>query len=228
VLRDNLFAKQMGAFEFNQAVTDVFDDMIHRSVPFYRSILQQIAQLVGPKATIYDLGCSTGGLVPFLNKQYLDFDYIGVDKSPSMIQNAQQHASNNIQFVEADLIDGIVFREPTTIICNLVLQFIHPSQRQSLIQEYMAALPMGGKLIIVEKVRQKNEVLQRIYKESYHELKRSNGYSQAEIDHKDHSLEGILISETSEFYWNALADAGASTVDSFFKWYNFEGMVGIK
>jgi len=229
-MQDKLFesSTEMPRFEFNQAVTDVFDDMINRCVPFYQHILQQIAQLVGPNATIYDLGCSTGALVPVLQNRYSTFNYIGIDKSRSMIEKAQQHVGNNIQFLEGDLLDGVAFDQPTVIICNLVLQFIDPGQREGLIQTYMGAVPKGGKLIIVEKLRQKNEALQQVYKESYHELKRANGYSQAEIDHKDHALNGILVSEISEFYCDALGTAGASTIDTFFKWYNFEGMLGIK
>jgi tRNA (cmo5U34)-methyltransferase len=198
-MQDKLFEtpEKMPRFEFNQAVTDVFDDMINRSVPFYQHILQQVAQLVGQNARIYDLGCSTGALVPFLKRRYSNFNYVGIDKSRTMIEKAQQHAGNHIQFLEGDLI-----------------------------QNYMQALDKGGKLIIVEKVRQKNEALQKIYKESYHELKRTNGYSQVEINHKDHALDGILVSETSEFYWNAVS--GATTTDAFFKWYNFEGIVAIK
>ena len=145
-----------------------------------------------------------------------------------MIQKAQQHVGNNIQFLEGDLYEGVAFHQPTVIICNLVLQFIHPSKRKALIQNFMRELPKGGKLIMVEKVQQKNEALQQLYKESYHELKRANGYSQAEIDHKDHALDGILVSETSEFYYDALGAAGASIINTFFKWYNFEGIVGIK
>jgi len=218
----------MPKFEFNQDVTDVFDDMINRSVPFYQHLLQQVAQLVGQNATIYDLGCSTGALVPVLQNQYSNFNYVGIDKSRSMIEKAQQHVGNNIQFLERDLVEGVPFNQPTVIICNLVLQFIHPSQREALIQTYMGALPKGGKLIIVEKVRQNNEALQQVYKKSYHALKRANGYSQAEIDHKDHALDGILVSETSEFYRDALVASGASIIDTFFKWYNFEGLLGIK
>ncbi len=229
-MRDKLFesANQIPVFEFNQAVTDVFDDMINRSVPFYKHILQQIAQLVGPNATLYDLGCSTGALVPFLNDMYSEFNYIGIDKSPSMISKAQQHASNTIQFMEGDLSEGVQMNEPTAIVCNLVLQFIDPKKRPALINDYVTALPKGGALIIVEKVRQKSEALQKIYKDSYHQLKRANGYSQSEIDYKDHALDGILVSETSQFYWEALSKAGATTIDTFFKWYNFEGVIAIK
>ena len=37
-LRDNLFISQPGSepFEFNENVVRIFDDMLERSVPFYR------------------------------------------------------------------------------------------------------------------------------------------------------------------------------------------------
>ena len=229
-MRDNIFesATQMPTFEFNQTVTGVFDDMINRSVPFYKQILTQVAQLVGPQANIYDLGCSTGALVPYLNELYAEFNYVGIDKSPTMIQKARQYEASNIQFLEGDLAAGVELNNPSAIVCNLVLQFIQPEKREALIKTYLDALPNGGRLIIVEKVRQQNPQLQAIYKESYHDLKRANGYSQQEIDNKDAALAGVLISETSQFYWNALSNAGATTIDTFFKWYNFEGMIAIK
>ena len=143
MLKDELFLKEMKSFEFNQAVTDVFDDMIQRSVPFYHAILHQIAQLVGSNARIYDLGCSTGALVPFLKKRHSGFHYIGVDKSPFMLERAKKHADKNVEFLEGDLVEGVALSQPTVIVCNLVLQFIHPMKREALIQDYMGALPNG-------------------------------------------------------------------------------------
>ena len=229
-MQDKLFesATEMPSFEFNQSVTDVFDDMINRSVPLYKHILQQVAQLVGTNAVVYDLGCSTGALVPYLNDMYSEFNYIGIDKSPSMVDKAKKHESSNIQFMTGDLSEGIQLNSPTVIVCNLVLQFIEPNKRKKLIHDYFNALSEGGKLIIVEKVCQKNPDLQKVYKDNYHALKRANGYSQTEIDNKDASLEHILVSETSQFYEDALLAAGATTMATFFKWYNFEGMVAIK
>ena len=229
-MQDNLFESsfKMPKFEFNQTVVNVFDDMISRSVPFYQHILKQVAQLIGGQATVYDLGCSTGALVPVLKQICSEFTYHGIDKSISMIEKARQYESPQVHFYQGDLAEGIQFNQPTAIVCNLVLQFIDPSKRASLIHQYMASLPLGGKLIIVEKVRQNNEELQSIYTKIYHKLKRENGYSQAEIDNKDAALKGVLLPETSEFYFDALSNAGAATIDLFFKWCNFEGFVAIK
>lgn len=67
--KDNIFALKndpVDAFEFNEEVTFVFDDMIKRSVPFYMESLKRQCQLTSKfyqKGTIiYDLGCSHGNL----------------------------------------------------------------------------------------------------------------------------------------------------------------------
>ena len=227
---DNLFesATAMPRFEFNQDVVNVFDDMLNRSVPFYRHILQQISDLIRPNPRIYDLGCSLGGLIPFLKHQHSDFTYVGIDKSPQMIAKAKQYESSNIQFMEGDIAEPIHFKDPTAIICNLVLQFICPDHRNDCIQNYYNALPSGGQLLVVEKVHQDDPVLQDIYRKNYHALKRANGYSVDEIMNKDAALQNVLITRPAQFYIDAFNSAGFDTVDIFFKWYNFVGFIAVK
>ena len=227
---DNIFANEgsMKTFEFTQEVAEVFDNMLNRSVPFYQQILTQIAQLVGTHATIYDLGCSLGGLVPFLKKHNPKFKYIGIDKSKDMLARARKFESENITFIQADISKSMEFEEPTAIICNLILQFIEVEKRAELIQRYYDALPKNGVLIIVEKVKQSDPALQEVYRESYHQLKRANGYSKKEIINKDIALESVLLSETSSYYETVLNNVGFHTIDTFFKWYNFVGFIAKK
>jgi tRNA (cmo5U34)-methyltransferase len=230
VSRDNLFevAAEMPHFEFNQAVTDVFDDMLNRSVPFYKSILNQIAELIEPNPKIYDLGCSLGGLIPFLKHHQAYFQYIGIDKSPEMITKAKQHESDAIHFLEGDISQAVTFSNPTAIICNLVLQFIDPIYRESCIQQYYNELPDGGQLFIVEKVHQDDAALQVKYRQNYHAFKAANGYSINEINNKDKALENVLITKPANFYLDILRKTGFKTVDIFFKWYNFIGFIAVK
>jgi len=65
--QDNLFASPLGdvpRFTFDQAVVDVFPDMIQRSVPGYQTIINLCGELaaryVQPGSNCYDLGCSLG------------------------------------------------------------------------------------------------------------------------------------------------------------------------
>ena len=228
--RDNLFKSNdvMPSFEFNQTVANVFDDMLNRSVPFYRNILLQIAELIQPNPRIVDLGCSVGGLIPYVKETHQQFSYLGVDKSPAMIQKAKQYESEEIQFVEGDIAIRFEFSQPTAIVCNLVLQFIDPKKRAACIQDYFNALPAGGQLLIVEKVHQEDPELQAMYKQHYHALKRANGYSIEEIENKDRALDGVLITKPVSFYETTLKSAGFHTVDMFFKWYNFVGFIAVK
>lgn len=51
-------------FNFGEKVASVFDDMLDRSVPFYREIQRMIMEMAIDFAVegtnVYDLGCSTG------------------------------------------------------------------------------------------------------------------------------------------------------------------------
>ena len=63
--KDRLYATfnpQIAAFQFDEQVVEVFDDMIERSVPGYRTILAMLTPLAAryatPQSHIYDLGLS--------------------------------------------------------------------------------------------------------------------------------------------------------------------------
>lgn len=65
--KDSLFAKplgEIGQFQFDQSVADVFPDMLRRSIPGYQAIISQSGLLAArhaqPHSNLYDLGCSLG------------------------------------------------------------------------------------------------------------------------------------------------------------------------
>ena len=72
--KDTLFKKSTvpGKFEFNEPVARVFDDMLERSVPFYKECQQMVIELAlhfaQKNSAVYDLGCSTGTLLRHLVK----------------------------------------------------------------------------------------------------------------------------------------------------------------
>ncbi len=67
--KDTLFKKSTAPvkFEFNEPVAQVFDDMLERSVPFYKECQQMVIDLAlnfaQKNSAVYDLGCSTGTLL---------------------------------------------------------------------------------------------------------------------------------------------------------------------
>ncbi len=222
----------MKTFSFNAEVAMVFDDMVERSVPFYHNILHQVAQIAAkfyvPDTIIYDLGCSTGALVPWLQQTVPLCRYVGMDASPDMLTLAAKHASKHVTFQQQDLLTLSLLPNASVIICNLVLQFLPVHQRATLVQQYYDALPKGGAFIIVEKLTQSNADLQALYQASFRQFKASNQYSIEEIQRKEAALEHVLIPETHAYYSALLTTSGFATHDTFFKWYNFAGYVGIK
>src|SRR6476661_8643287 len=96
---DRVFAQprdRVDDFSFNSEVTAVFDDMLDRSVPFYREIQRMVAELVAdfaePGTNVYDLGCSTCN--SFLNidrvmKPDAGVSFVGVDNSDEMLAKAR-------------------------------------------------------------------------------------------------------------------------------------------
>src|SRR3954467_14625873 len=65
-MKDEVFkeAQPIADFAFGERVAAVFDDMLDRSVPFYRETQRMIAEMARDFAVdgtnVYDLGCSTG------------------------------------------------------------------------------------------------------------------------------------------------------------------------
>src|SRR5262245_65267893 len=83
-------------FEFNAEVAEVFDDMLVRSVPFYReqqSMIEKIARKFHLSGTrVYDLGCSTGVTLARLAKALgSDVRLVGYDYSQAMLDKAQKN-----------------------------------------------------------------------------------------------------------------------------------------
>lgn len=61
-----------------------------------------VGQLELNTKRILDVGCGTGNLLEYLNTKFTDFDYIGVDVLPHMIQRAKQKILNG-EFICIDL-----------------------------------------------------------------------------------------------------------------------------
>src|SRR5690625_3041478 len=96
---DRLYADplaQVSQFAFDQAVVEVFPDMIKRSVPGYATIINMIGDLaeryVQPASQCYDLGCSLGAATPAMRHRIRvpQVRIVAVDNSPAMIELFQQ------------------------------------------------------------------------------------------------------------------------------------------
>jgi tRNA (cmo5U34)-methyltransferase len=228
--KDKVFRKKrnlVGDFNFKKEVAEVFDDMLNRSVPFYQEVQMMIGEISADFATggtnIYDLGCSTGTTLIALDKVIPeDVNFIGIDYSQDMLDKAKEKlkkhcVSRKCEFICMDLNTSLPVNNASVVIMNLTLQFIRPLW-----------LNEGGCLILIEKVLSIYSTLNRLFIKYYYEFKRRQGYNDMEISQKREALENILIPYRPEENRTLLLENGFKECDTFFKWYNFCGMLALK
>ncbi len=235
--KDRVFAKPLSdvkAFEFNEDVTRVFQDMITRSVPGYELLLRMIALyasvFVRDQSNIYDLGCSLGEVSRLIAEQTrkLDCAIIAVDNSPSMIRKCQQFGDfSNIDW-RCDDIQNIEISTASMVVLNLTLLFIDRDQRQSLITGIARGLNEGGVLVLSEKVLLDPEVENQRMVQLHQAFKKMQGYSDLEISQKRTALENVLVPDSQAMHQQRLKQAGFSEVYQCFRCFNFVSYLAIK
>jgi len=225
-------------FVFNERVAEVFDDMLDRSIPFYRHVIEMIARLLEKRLRqgdrVYDLGCSTGTTLLELARRLesLQLKFIGVDNSAAMIRKAVLKAEmysrkEAISFQEQDIME-LEIEGAGAIILNYTLQFIRPLMREEFLRKINSYLRSGGILLVSEKIICGDPQLNRDFIDFYHQYKRSRGYSELEIAKKREALENVLVPFTILENRELLRSAGFSTVETFFQWFNYASFVAIK
>lgn len=239
--RDSIYASPLGDvanFAFDDRVAEVFPDMIRRSVPGYATIVQTLGLLAGKyaqdNALIYDLGCSLGA-TSIAMKQHVKakgVTIVGLDNSEAMVQRCQAHVNAwrgdvPVEIKCADIVEEPL--EPCSVVAmNFTMQFIAPEQRAALVQKIYDALLPGGVLLLSEKVRHDDQVADDLIVELHHEFKRQNGYSELEISQKRAAIENVMLIDSVEEHTARLSAAGFSTVQNWYRCFNFTSWFAIK
>jgi len=235
-MNDKVFAKPIKKqFEFDEEVAAVFDDMLERSVPFYKES-QKITKFFTLKALreggkVYDLGCSTASLLIDIHRD-LEFraTLIGLDNSEAMLERARKkcEAFGADVFVEyADILE-YAYEEADVFISNYTLQFIRPLVREELIKKIASSLREEGVFIFSEKVISHHAKLNKDLIECYYDFKKEQGYSEYEIMQKREALENVLVPYSEEENITMAKNAGFSHCEVIFRWANFATFIAIK
>jgi len=234
-LRDKVFQKEITKqFEFDKEVADVFDDMIDRSVPFYKENLQLSTNIlkhyIKNNDKILDLGSSTGTFLINLAKINPSLNLIGIDNSQAMIQKAKNKAKAfgvNVEFLHKDFLE-YDFQINNIIIANYTIQFVRPIKREKLIQKIYNSLDENGIFLMSEKLISENKKLNKILIDEYYNYKKEKGYSAYEISKKREALENVLIPYSELENREMLIQAGFSHIEVIFRWGNFATFLCIK
>lgn len=236
-MRDEIFKDKLEKqFEFDESVVSVFDDMIDRSVPFYREQISLIAHFASLSLSeggrVYDLGSSTGNVLFELYKSIPSHaELIGLDSSLAMIERARLKArayeACNIKFLHQDFLE-YEFLPSKVMIASWTMQFVRPLMREKMISKIYQSLEHNGIFLMSEKMVSSDKVLDRLMIERYHQYKATQGYSQIEINQKREALENVLVPYTQEENFSMLKNAGFKSVEILFKWVNFALLIARK
>jgi tRNA (cmo5U34)-methyltransferase len=238
--KDRLFEQQFASvksFAFDQQVTDVFTDMIRRSVPGYETMLKSIAmycmRYAQNNTTIYDLGCSLGAVAITAAEATKDKDchIIGVDTSKPMLQKCQniidgKKLNKKITLNNAD-IATLIMSNASVIVSNFTLQFIPKQKRSQVVENIFKGLNAGGVFILSEKFKGCNDSDSFLI-DHYHAYKKINGYSNKEIQSKRKALQDVLVPDNIIEIKNRLTSAGFTKVIKWFQCFNFASFIAIK
>ena len=227
------------AFSFDEAVAEVFDNMVERSVPFYNEIQRMVVELsaryVRPGGCVYDLGCSTATTLCLLGEAVSDpsVKLIGIDNSKPMLEKArtkleQRRFADRIELRLLDLCEQVDLAGAGVVLMNWTLQFVDPGKRDALIQRIYNSLSLKGCFICCEKLVVADDSLNRDYIDFYHAFKRRKGYSNREIEKKREALNNVLVPYPEENNVEILRRNGFQSIDVFFRWYNWAGFIAIK
>lgn len=145
-MKPNLTDRTMpeGRWEFDEDVTDVFDNMLARSIPQYETMRELVLTLATSLASIdqapivLDLGCSRGESISELyGALSADASYVGIDSSKPMVEAARSRFENNdsVAIELADLRDGYPNVRATVTIAVLTLQFVPLEHRQRVVHD---------------------------------------------------------------------------------------------
>ena len=237
---DSLYAQPLGEispFKFDEAVADVFPDMIRRSVPGYGAIISAIGLLAGrfcqDNSVCYDLGCSLGAATLAMRQGITakNCRIVAIDNSSAMVERFRQNLPENtavaVEVLCGDIQD-MEIREASVVVLNFTLQFVPPDDRGRLLDKIYRGLLPGGILVLSEKLAFDDPRQQMMHTDMHHLFKKAQGYSELEVSQKRSALENVLIPETFPVHRRRLLEAGFGSVEVWFQYFNFASMVALK
>lgn len=236
--RDNILVESGRRWEFDQATTDCFANMLERSIPDYssmRGLTTKIARrFVTPRSVIADIGCSRGdAIAPLVDAFGAQNTFVLQDVSEPMLAACRMRFSGMIgagvlRVESNDIRKGVGFSCASVVLSVLTLQFTPIEYRHQIVESVFNALNPGGALLLVEKVLGNNPQSDRLLTDLYLDEKREHAYTEEQIASKRKALEGVLVPVSAEWNRDFLVRAGFKTVCEYWRYLNFVGFMAVK
>lgn len=239
--RDQIYNQEAageGTFEFNEAVADVFPDMLQRSIPGYaasiRAIRSLAQQYVQPDSHCYDLGCSLGAATLAMREgiAVAGCRIIAVDNALAMVSRCQKIIADDGNDIPVDVVAGDIRATDITnasmVVMNYTLQFLPIDERQDMIRRIAQGMRAGGVFVLSEKVVDADPDIEAMLVELHHNFKRRHAYSELEISRKRSALENVLVPESVATHTARMHSADFQHVGVWLRYFNFVSIVAIR
>lgn len=232
--------RNRNAFEFDEEVAAIFENMAQRSIPMYSEIhrlhmgmLKKRLMGLQPCA-VADIGASTGRTFRVMRKmlgvQTLA-DVPGLtctayDNSPPMLEKIRAEFPE-VNSVFLDLLKPAApYPVMDVVFMYYVLQFIPYEYKQAVVKWVYDHMAPGGVLVMGQKefMGLSNDAFQQ----EYIEFRLANGYTREEIELKTIALKGAMWIQTPIDLMDSLYEAGFKSVQETTRWLNFSTLVAFK
>jgi tRNA (cmo5U34)-methyltransferase len=237
------YPKRADHFEFDEEVSEIFEDMAQRSIPMYGEVHRINAAIIErhkkgkrPPYVIWDIGGSTGMAEKALADRLGFYAPHGcqeiaahiIDVSEPMLKKVHQKlpwtVGHALDITQQGWTETPGLPQPDCIILNYVLQFVKGPYKSYILKACARALRPRGLLLIAQKEAAKansSGVVTAAMDESYIQFRRDNGYTDDEIERKTAALKNAMWLTTKQTTLTTLYESGFDTVYETTRWCQF-------
>lgn len=207
-----------GNWTFKSAtVGKEFDAHVREQLPWYELVTSAVSHIathyIPERATVYDLGCSTGNVARSLHDviEARKVNFIGIDSSEEMIKRYDAIGTPIRSHIEE-----YEYAPFDLAICNLSLMFLSPCARSTLIETLRAKRKPGGAILIVERFATTSGYLATVMMRLTLVEKLKAGARPEDILEKELSLSGVQV---------PLSETEIPNAHEWFRFGDFAGLI---
>jgi tRNA (cmo5U34)-methyltransferase len=186
----------MSTWNFDK-VASAFNEHITEQLPWYplfnQLVLTETARyFIKKNSIVYDIGASIGNVEKHLDFLLLERNvkFVPIEENELMATKYVGNYRDRLHVGDATQYNYEPFSFATSI---LTLSFIHPSERQILIQELMQKCMIGGAILVLEKMENKEGPIGSIQNRITWQAKLNGNVPMRDIVDKEISLSGSQI-----------------------------------
>jgi tRNA (cmo5U34)-methyltransferase len=220
-----------GGWKFTAEVTDVFDEHVSASVPYYpliQNIVAEAADWLLPDGGVYvDVGASTGTTAAAIARRHPDRHirtYL-YDEVPEMLDKAMVKLAGfdnlKVERRHKNVLAGMDHSPSDLVTALFTLQFIAPENRPKVLNELRRRAKPTGAIIVAEKIRPIHPMWAEIAIDASHDFKADHGLSDTAIRQKAKALRGVLRPSTEAALRFSLEEAGWCNPEILFRWHQW-------